>query len=119
MPDVLTAFELHSQMIAKSNEVSETVGEYKTRAEEYARAKYESELAQSRKYPDTKGTVDERKSKVFYECREFIDKEYQADALRNSADRALKAALAQLSAIQSSAAALRAELQMARTDNYS
>jgi hypothetical protein len=118
-PDVLTAYELHGDMIAASNHVSDCVTEYERRAKEWAAAKYDVELARSQEYPKTKGTVDERKAKVFYACREYEQAELQADALKNSADRALKAALAQLSALQSAAAALRAELQLVRTDNYS
>jgi hypothetical protein len=117
--DVLTAYELNQYMLAASEKVTQTVTEYETRAKAWATAKYDVELARSQEYPKTKGTVDERKAKVFYACREYEQAELQADALRNSADRAVKAALAQLSALQSSAAALRAELQLVRTDNYS
>ena len=116
---VLTAFEIHEQMIEAARQVDACVEEYKRRADAYAIAKHGSEMAQAIAFPSTKGTVDERKATVMRMCGEVMLMELQADALKNSADRALKAALAKLSAIQSSAAALRAELQLVRTDNYS
>ena len=116
---VLTAFEIHTDMVEAARQVDACVEEYKLRAKGWADAKFDVELARAQEYPKTKGTVDERKAKVFYACREYEQAELQADALKNSADRALKAALAKLSAIQSSAAALRSELALARTDNYS
>jgi hypothetical protein len=123
--EVLTAYELHGDMIAASNHVSDCVTEYTLRADEWADAKHAWEMAQSLARPGVKkemgpkATVDDIKASVYILCADQALKELQADALKNSADRALKAALAQLSALQSAAAALRAELQLVRTDNYS
>ena len=119
MSDVLTAHELASRMIALSAGIDQAVAEYKTRAEGYAKAKTQSEFAQATAYPQLdKRTVDEKRALVTIAAGKDMFAELQADALRNSADRALKAKLAQLSALQSLAAALREELRLARTDNY-
>jgi hypothetical protein len=115
----LTAFELNSQLVAKSVEVDQAVAEYKLQARVYADAKHASEMDQAVAYPSTKGTVRERETAVYRLCGDSILLELRAEALRNSADRALKAHMAQLSALQSMAAALRQELALARTDNYS
>jgi hypothetical protein len=125
MTDVLTAYELHGDMIAASNHVSDCVTEYQTQAKAWAQAEFDSEKAQAVTRPSVKkelgpkATVDDIRAAVLLRCADLILAELMADALKNSADRALKAALANLSALQSMAAALRSELQMARVDNYS
>jgi hypothetical protein len=119
MSDVLTAHELYGQMVAKSAEVDQAVAEYRKQALNYATKKHESERDQAIAYPTTKGTVDERKAAVYRLVNVSILEELRADALRNGADRALKAAMAQLSALQSMASALREEIRLARQDNFS
>jgi hypothetical protein len=123
--DILTAYELNQYMLAASEKVSTAVTEYETRAKEWAVIKHLAEMNQALARPQVKKdlgpkpTVDDINAAVYILCAESNLAELQADALRNSADRAVKAALANLSALQSMAAALRSELQMARVDNYS
>lgn len=121
MNDVLTAFELSQAMVNKSHEIDQAVAEYKRQSKDYATAKHASELgqAQAQGMLPKGGTVDQRKAIVVVQCERLIAHEYMTDALKNGADKALRAYTAQLSALQSLATALRAELQMARMDNYS
>ena len=112
--DILTAYALNRELVKVADEVDQTIAEYRTRALEYADIKADSELAQASAYPQTTGTVDERKAAVTRACIEAIRSEYRAEALRNSADRAVKASMARLSALQSMAAALREELRLGR-----
>jgi hypothetical protein len=119
MSDVLTAHELYGQMVAKSAQIDQALAEYRQQALNYANTKHASELAQAIAFPKTKGTVDERKHAILNICSDVYLTELQAEALRNGADKALKARMAQLSALQSTASALREEIRMARQDNFS
>lgn len=113
--DILTAFQLNQLMMKLSRDIDDAVGEYKLRAEEFAAVKTTSEFAAATAWPmNDKRTVDEKRSLVTIATSKELFAELKAEALRNSADRALKAAMAKLSACQSLAAALREELRFNR-----
>jgi hypothetical protein len=124
LSDVLTAYELYTQMVAKSAEIDQALTEYKSQALAHADAEVQAERAQALARPGVKkelgpkATVGDIKAAVFLLCGDQILNELRTDALRNGSDRALKAYLAQLSALQSLASALREEIRLNRTDNY-
>jgi hypothetical protein len=117
---VLTAYDLNQQMMAKSREVDEALVEYRRAADQWATAEHTSKRSQAQAYLTAKAkTVGEREALVFIQCEAEILSASTFDALRNGAKEALRARLAQLSALQSQATALREEIRLARTDNYS
>jgi hypothetical protein len=122
--DVLTAFDLNQQMVAKSKDVDAAVREYQTQAIDHFEATFALEIKKATARPGVKKsigpkpTVDDVNAALYVMC---ADEEYAAlrtEALRNGADKAVRATMAQLSALQSQASALKEELRLARTDNY-
>jgi hypothetical protein len=66
-----------------------------------------------------KATVGDIEAALYLMCSDAKFEELRTGALEHGADRALRAYMAQLSALQSQATALREELRLARTDNFS
>lgn len=115
--DVLTAAELNSMMIAKSREVDSALEAFRVANEEWVQADRVARRAEAQAYLLSKGkTVPERRALVELECEDELFDEHRLDALRNAAREALRARLAQLSALQSLASAAREEMRLARTE---
>jgi hypothetical protein len=118
--DVLTAIDLNRSMTEKSHEVDEAVTELRKQTMAHAIAEFASEKAQALARPGVKknlgpkATVDDIKAAVFLMCADTKFEELRSGALEHGADRALRAYMAQLSALQSQATALREELKFNR-----
>jgi hypothetical protein len=118
--DVLTAIDLNRSMTEKSHEVDEAVTELKRQSMAHAIAIHAAEKAKALARPGVKKnlgpkpTVDDINAAVYLMCSDTIFEELRSGALEHGADRALRAYMAQLSALQSQATALREELRLAR-----
>jgi len=113
MTDLITPHELQRAMLAKSREVDEALEDYRTRNLAWVEADRASRVARNTALLSTEGTVGERTAKAEQAADGPIYAERMAAALRDSAKEALRARLAQLSALQSLATTVRTEMQMA------
>jgi hypothetical protein len=119
MSDVLTAYDLNTQMVAKSHEVDDALTEYRDATELWVEADRVSRRARAQAFVTAKGkTVAQNEALVDIATESETYEAEKWKALREVMRESLRAKLSQLSALQSQAGALKEELRLARTDNY-
>ena len=117
---VMTAHEMSGLMVAKSRELDEALSEYRSVTRGWVEADRTMRIARAMAYLMADGkTVAEREAQVELSTDAETFSATLLDAKRNGAKEALRARHSQLSALQSTATALREELKLVRTDNYS
>jgi hypothetical protein len=115
--DILTAFELNKQMVAKSEEIDTALLRYRDVTREWVEAS--RQLRQNTAIQYAKGVAGknqaEREAAMNSEIEEFVFAEERLKAEREIGKEYIRAKTAQLSALQSQAGALREELRLVRT----
>jgi len=101
-------------MLDKSREVDVALENYRDLNTAWVEADRASRVARNTALLTAEGTVGERQAKAEQAADGPIYAEKMASALRDSAKEALRARLAQLSALQSLATTVREELRLAR-----
>lgn len=84
---------------------------------EFAEAEHDYRQARARAWLAARGTVPERESQVELKCGELRRARDLADGVRLAAQEAVRSRRAQLSALQSVLAAVRAEADYVRTSS--
>ena len=117
---VLTAFELNQQLVAKATEVEKALTELRFAGKNWADCDRDLKMAQSQEYAKgVSGKNETERKAAVYALTAGQDYAQQMAKVRyDIAKEALRAKMAQLSAMQSNAAALREELRLARTSDY-
>lgn len=115
VPDLLTPAQLQEAMLAKSREVDTAISEYRQMIMAHVEADRQKRIAMNTALLAADGaTAGERKAKAEQASEEHIYAEAHAAARREVAKEALRARLAQLSAVQSMATTIREEMRLAR-----
>ena len=115
MTDLLTPQALQTAMLAKSGEVDAAIEEYRQAIAAHVEADRQKRIALNTALLSVDGkSAPERRAKAEQASEEHLYAEAMADARREVAKEALRARLAQLSAVQSMATTIREEMRLAR-----
>ena len=109
-----TSHELNKEFIARIKGLDDYNQLLEERLVTSAQAKHDYRKAKAMSYPNTTGTVDDRKAQVDIMCEGERLSAYLADALARAAVESVRCAREQLNALQSVGATMRAEMALAK-----
>lgn len=112
IPEVVSMSDLARMIFEAVQELQQDVSTLEKRAREFAYADREYRREKSKAYLMAKGTIPEREAAVAKETEELRFKAHLAEGLKEASLEAVRSRRAKLSALQTLANAVKAEIEM-------